>query len=138
MDIDLPDSPAELARAALGFIDNFIWLIVVGIGLLISRFRPKQPQPTPEPAKGAAWSGGYRERAPIDANTQPGFGSAFATPAPDRSPSDDPLRYGSIFDERDTRRREEPREATKWGFDEEEWGSSFGPKRSSEPTITKG
>lgn len=138
MDVDLPDSPTELARAALSFVDNFIWLIVVGIGLLISRFRSKQPEPTPAPMTGDAWSGGYRERASIDAKTQPGFGSAFATPASDRSSSDDPLQYGSIFDERDTQRREEPREATKWGFDEAEWGSSFGPKRSSESKITKG
>ncbi len=136
MDIDFPDSPAELARAALGFIDNFIWLIVVGVGFLLSRFRPKQPEPTPKVPKGDAWSGGYRDRAPIDANTQPGFGSAFSTP--DRSSADDPLQYGSIFDQRDDVRRDEPREATKWGFDEGEWGSSFGPKRSSEPTITKG
>ena len=138
MDIDLPDSPTELARAALGFIDNFIWLIVVGIGLLISRFRPKQPEPTPEPAKGAAWSGGYRERAPIDADTQPGFGSAFSTPARDRTSSDDPLAFGSLFDESREQRTGQPAQQTKWGFDETEWGSSFGPKKSSEPKITKG
>lgn len=144
MDIDLPDNPGDLLRSAIGFIDNFIWLIVIGVGLLISRFRPKQPEPTPAPATGDAWSGGYRERAPIDAETQPGFGSAFSTPNADRSPSGDPLQYGSIFDEplnqddQQDRRRDEPRDATKWGFDEGEWGSSFGPKRSSEPTITKG
>ncbi len=138
MDVDLPDSPAELARAAVGFIDNFIWLIVVGIGLLISRFKPKQPEPTAVPSRKDAWSGGYRERAPIDAKTQPGFGSAFSTPTRDRGSADDPLQYGSILDQQDDQRRDEPREATKWGFDEGEWGSSFGPKRSSEPTITKG
>lgn len=140
MDIDLPDSPAELARAALGFIDNFIWLIVVGVGLLITRFRPKQPEPTAVPSREDAWSGGYRERAPIDAGTQPGFGSAYSTPDRDRSSSGDPLQYGSIFDEHVDQgdRRDKPRDATKWGFDESEWGSAFGPKRSSEPTITKG
>lgn len=142
MDIDLPDNAGDLLRSALGFIDNFIWLIVVGAGFLLSRFRSKQPESTPAPASGDAWSGGYRVRAPIDANTQPGFGSTFSTPVSDRSSSDDPLQYGSIFDQQDDQQRDgqrdEPREATKWGFDEGEWSSSFGPKRSSEPTITKG
>jgi hypothetical protein len=40
------------------------------------------------------------------------------------------LRWGSAFDQE--------REQTKWGFDETEWSSGFGPKKDTEPKITVG
>ncbi len=44
--------------------------------------------------------------------------------------SRDKAVWGSVFDE--------PGERIKWGFDESEWGSSFGPKKDSEPTVSQG
>lgn len=134
MDIDFPDNPGDLARAALGLIDILIWPVVALAGLFFSRRNRKEPASTPPLSPKEESTGTYRERAPIDPGTQPGFGSTFSTPGPDRSTSDDPLAFGSVFDEP----REQRIEQTKWGFDEAEWGSSFGPKKSSEPTISQG
>lgn len=142
MDIDFPDNAGDLVRGALGLIDNLIWFVVIAAGFLLSRRKQKQPAARPIPSSGDGWSGGYRERTPIDPGTQPGFGSTFSTPEPERSTSDDPLAFGSLFDDSSEQRTEQRPgqrvEQTKWGFDETEWGSSFGPKKSSEPTITQG
>ena len=108
MDIDFPDNPGDLARTAFGLIDNLVWLVVIAAGFLLNRRTRKQAPSSPAPSPGDAWSGGYRERTPIDPGTQPGFGSTFSTPGPDRSTSDDPLAFGSLFDESREQRTEEP------------------------------
>lgn len=171
MDSDFGRKLGDLIEAALGMIEGVIWIIIVASGFLLSRRKQKRPSPKPMPASRDAWSGGYRERAPIDPGnqpgfgstfsvpdsdrsssddplsyrervpidpgTQPGFGSTFSAPRPDRSESDDPLSFGSLFDQPDEQRTGRPPERTKWGFDETEWGSSFGPKKTSEPKITR-
>ncbi len=73
------------------------------------------------------------------------WGSGFS----ERRADDEPLRWGSAFDDNDAAAEDrslkwgsafdQDREKTKWGFDDNHWGSGFAPKkRESEPKITVG
>lgn len=86
------------------------------------------PEPVGDPGYGTLYtsveeprsSTGRRRDARREAreNAEPTYGSH------------DKAVWRSVFDE--------PGQASKWGFDESEWGSSFGPKKNSEPTISQG
>lgn len=153
MSPDIPDRIAEIAETLIRYAIGSLWVLVVLFSFLASSWkrakqrkqggqpraststssRPQSPTApaspyTPAPAPGSGYGTPYApagEPAPAMARrrdareqTQPTYGSH------------DKAVWGSVFDD--------PGEEPKWGFDENEWGSSFGPKKKSEPTISQG
>jgi hypothetical protein len=111
-------------------------------------YRERRPiDPANQPGFGTAYAGSESVPSPYATNPPRAGGEIQAeldrrmnrsgSGSPTNANPDEPLSFGSLFDERDEPPPEQ-REQTKWGFDDSEWGSSFGPKRSSEPTITQG
>jgi hypothetical protein len=112
----------------------------------------REPRPTMQPMPSfpngpVTWAGPVAPTPePAPPRSRSGWGSTFD--ANDASRDDRALQWGSAFDDNDAEKRdhalqwgsafESERERTKWGWDEQEWGSGFGPKRDSEPRITVG
>jgi hypothetical protein len=108
------------------------------------------PKPTPRPSPTLERAPGPRPtttsrpmRTPLSAPTSQ-WGGAFDRTQQSRD--DEALEWGSAFSERDELGEklkwgsafDAEREETRWGFDETDWGSGFGPKKQSEPKITVG
>jgi hypothetical protein len=91
---------------------------------------PEVPAPRPQAASAhrdtTQWGSTF-DRDDSGSGDSLKWGSTF-----DRNDARDeaPLKWGSVFDNQ--------REKTKWGVDNNEWGSGFGPKKESEPKITIG
>lgn len=77
--------------------------------------RPRRPREEPSP-----WGSAFER----DEEKALRWGSVFDDPEGGK------LKWGSAFDGE--------RERTKWGFDDAEWGSAFGPKKHADPKITVG
>lgn len=153
MSPDLLDRIEGLGDIAGSLLTGGIWILVALFGVFASmrdkakkrnqrglpassapspprpRPRPAPPSPyAPAPARGPGHRTLYTETDETEPSTarrrvaredaQPTYGSH------------DKAVWGSVFDD--------PGEEPKWGFDESEWGSSFGPKKASEPTISQG
>jgi hypothetical protein len=92
---------------------------------------PQTASPTPD-SRRARQDDPYRRADREDAYRHQDdtlqWGSAFA--ANDREKRASAFKWGSVFDEE--------RERSKWGWDENEWGGGYAPKRDSEPKITVG
>lgn len=153
MSPDILDRITEIAEVLIRFVVGSLWVLIVLFSFLASSWKRSkqrkqggQPGPastttvrpsartapaspyTPAPASGPSYGTPYAYAGERDApparrresreQTQPTYGSR------------DKAVWGSVFDD--------PGEESQWGFDESEWGSSFGPKKNSEPTITQG
>lgn len=143
-----PDLLDRIADFASQLLPAGIWILVALFGFLASmrdkaktrkqggqvepsqqsRPRPQSRPATPSPSAPAPPSG-------------PSYGTPYTEPSPERQRatreeakptygSHDKAVWGSVFDD--------PGEEPRWGFDESEWGSSFGPKKNAEPTISQG
>lgn len=89
--------------------------------------RPPQRQ-APRKREPTHWDSAF-DRADSADDGKLVWGSAFDDN--DAAREDTGLQWGSAFDN--------PRERTKWGFDDSKWGSGFAPKtQDSEPKITVG
>lgn len=133
--LDRIDGLADLAGQLL---PAGIWILVALFGFIASmRDRSKKRTEDGQPQSPARTSPSPYAPAPARGST---YGSLSTVPPPEQrrdAPDDaqptygshDKAVWGSVFDE--------PGEDRKWGFDESEWGSSFGPKKNSEPTISQ-
>ncbi|MDQ3541555.1 MAG: hypothetical protein M3440_12805 [Chloroflexota bacterium] len=151
MSPDFLDRIEGIADIVGGLLTGGIWILLALFGFLASmrdkakkRNQGGQPQPSspsrprpqaappspyaPAPASGTGYGTLYSgaddtgtalaRRRDVPEEARPTYGSH------------DKAVWGSVFDD--------PGEEPKWGFDESEWGSSFGPKKTSEPTISQG
>lgn len=151
MSSDFLDRIEGIADIAGQLLIGGIWILVALFGFLASirdkakkrkqsgqspmsspsRPRPQASPPSPYapasasgPAHGTLYTPVEEAQASTDRrrdareDAQPTYGSH------------DKAVWGSVFDE--------PGEQSKWGFEESEWGSAFGPKKDSEPTISQG
>lgn len=153
MSWDLSDRIDDILKIAAHLLPEAIWVLLALFGFVVSMLNkvkerrqggqlqpasPSRPQAqsqtarpspyAPAPASGPVYDTLYtsveeprtstERRRDAREDAKPTYGSH------------DKAVWGSVFDD--------PGEEPKWGFDESEWGSSFGPKRNSEPTISQG
>lgn len=144
MDLEFPDSLTDIARIAGHLLPEALWVLIALTGFALSSLnRLKQRTGGSRPAAPSTPSPSRQARSPTPAAPVPfPVGTPLFAPADEPEPaiprprqrssygSRDKAVWGSVFDD--------PREEPKWGFDESEWGSSFGQKRTSEPTISRG
>jgi len=156
MSLDVLDRLEGIADIAGQLLPVGIWILVALFGFIASmrdkskrRAEGGQPKPSAPslPPSREATPPSPPAPAPV---SDPGYGTLYTSIEEPRSSTDrrrdtrrearedaeptygshDKAVWRSVFDE--------PGQESKWGFDESEWGSSFGPKKSSEPTITQG
>ncbi len=151
MSPDFLDRIEGIADIVGGLLTGGIWILLALFGFLASmrdkakkRNQGGQPQPSspsrprpqaappspyaPAPASGPSYGTLYT--AADDTGKAPTRRRGAPKEARPTYGSHDKAVWGSVFDD--------PGEEPKWGFDESEWGSSFGPKKTSEPTISQG
>ncbi len=155
MAVDLLDRIDEVAEIGGSLITSGFWLLAALFSVFMSLRDRAKKRRQGEP--GPSTSGQRSLPSPGSQTTLP---SPFS-PAPSTTPGSSPVLMTSDAPEasrmrsRDTRDDavpvygsrdkavwgsvfDEPGERIKWGFDESEWGSSFGPKKDSEPTVSQG
>jgi hypothetical protein len=153
MSWDLPDRIDDILKIATHLLPEAIWVLLALFGFVVSmlnkvkeRGQGSQPQPS-SPSRPRAQSQTARPSPYVPAPASgPSYGTLYTSVEEPRTSTErrrdaredaqptygshDKAVWGSVFDD--------PGEEPKWGFDESEWGSSFGPKKNTEPTISHG
>jgi len=156
MSLDVLDRFDEIADIAGELLTAGIWILVALFGFIASlRDKSKRRDQEGQPEWSAPSLPRSQESSLPDPYApspvgDPAYGTLYTSIDDPQSSTDgrrdtregeddDPeLTYGSrdkavwrsVFDE--------PGQESKWGFDESEWGSAFGPNKNSEPTISQG
>jgi hypothetical protein len=166
MSSDLGTQFEDIVEWVTGVVAGLGFLLPIAAILLFNMFgkkRDKQPpdpespnpvgrtQPAPIPTTAPDFPMGsptwMEMGTPQPASTRPvpGMSSAWGSTfdGNDSSRHDEPLQWGSAFDDNDAALEwgsafENASGRTKWGFETSEWKSSFGPKEKVEPKITVG